>query len=173
MDRHATFRRTIILGNSGSGKSWLSARLAAALGADALDLDSIHWEPGGYDVPRDKQLSIDLVRRSAARPTWVIEGVYGWLAQEALPTATALIWLDLPVDACIENLRQRGMRGLGTEAGFEALLGWAADYPHRQTSSSYAGHERIFGLIPGPGFRLRSRADVERFSADVSRMQDG
>lgn len=169
MAEEANFDRTLILGNSGSGKSWLSVRLAKAFGTEAIDLDGIHWEPGGYNVPRDRQLSIEMVRRAAARPTWVIEGVYGWLGQEVVSQATALIWLDIPVIECIANLQQRGLRRSGDEASFKALLTWAADYPKRQTSSSLAGHERIFESFPRRKLRLSSRADMDQLRAKLCR----
>ena len=155
--------RTLILGNSGSGKSWLAFKIAEALGCKAVDLDTIHWEPGGYGVVRDKQVAIDMVHQEASGPAWVIEGVFGWLAQEALPRAMALIWLDLPISQCLDNIRQRGLRRGGDAASFEALLDWAADYDGRQTSSSHAGHTRMFTAFPGRKLRLLSRDDVRRF----------
>ncbi len=159
--------RTLILGNSGSGKSWLATRIAEALGCRALDLDAIHWEPGGYGVARDKQVAIDMVRQEASEPGWVIEGVFGWLAQEAVPRATTLIWLDLPVGECLDNIRHRGLRRGGDAASFEALLGWAADYESRQTSSSQVGHARMFTAFPGRRRRLLSRNDVDRLVAEL------
>ena len=114
--------RTLILGNSGSGKSWLAFRIAEALGCKAVDLDAIHWEPGSYGVARDKQVAIDMVRQEASGPAWVIEGVFGWLAQEALLRATALIWLDLPVNECLDNIRQRGLRRGGDAAATQLRL---------------------------------------------------
>lgn len=161
------FGRTLILGNSGSGKSWLAARIAEALGGRAVDLDAIHWEPGGYGVARDKQVAIDMVRQAASGPAWVIEGVFGWLAREALPRATALIWLDLPVSDCLDNIRHRGLRRGGDAASFEALLGWAANYESRQTSSSHAGHARMLTAFPGRKRRLLSRNDIDQFVAEL------
>ncbi len=155
--------RTLILGNSGSGKSWLATRMAQVLGARAIDLDVIHWEPGGYGVPRDKHAAIGMVRQDASGPTWVIEGVYGWLAQEVLSRTMVLIWLDIPLAQCLANLQQRGQRHGGDTASFNALLAWAADYEERQTSSSFAGHARIFTAFPGTKLRFLSREDVTRF----------
>jgi hypothetical protein len=37
-----------------------------------------------------------MVADATAESKWIIEGVYGWLAELALPRATSLIWLDLP-----------------------------------------------------------------------------
>ena len=157
--------RTVILGNSGSGKSWLAVRIAEALGCRVVDLDAIHWEPDGYGVAREKDVAIDMVRQEASGLAWVIEGVFGWLAQKALPRATALIWLDLPVVECLDNIRHRGLRRGGDAASFEALLGWAADYECRQTSSSHVGHARMFTAFPGQKLRLISRHNVDRFIA--------
>lgn len=159
----ADFGRTLILGNSGSGKSWLAAQMAEVLWSKAVDLDTIHWEPGGYNMPRDKQIALDMVRQAALRPAWIIEGVYGWLAQEALPQASALIWLDLPVGECLDNLRQRGLRRGGDAASFKALLAWATDYPHRHTSSSLEGHKRTFASFPGHKLCLQTREPVTDF----------
>jgi adenylate kinase family enzyme len=167
VDSTLNFGRILILGNSGSGKSWLSVRLAEAFGTEAIDLDGIHWEAGGYNVARDKHIDIKAVCQTAARPAWIIEGVYGWLAREVISQANALIWLDMPVDECIANLRQRGVRRGGDEASFAELLAWAADYPQRQTSSSFAGHEGIFASFPRRKLRLSSRRDVDQLLAEV------
>ncbi|MPR07520.1 DUF4440 domain-containing protein [Microvirga tunisiensis] len=78
------FRRTVIVGNGGSGKSWLAQRLAKILGVEAVDLDMIHWEPGCDTARRDQNAAGAMVREAAAADAWVIEGVYGCLAQEAL-----------------------------------------------------------------------------------------
>lgn len=58
----------------------------------------------------------------AATQHWVIEGVYGWLAEVAVPRATALMWLDVSWDVCREGLLARGLRCGGTEADFVELL---------------------------------------------------
>jgi adenylate kinase family enzyme len=170
MHKKADFARTLVLGNSGSGKSWLSEQLAKMLGVQAIDLDSIHWEPGGYGVARDKQLAVNMVRQTATRETWIIEGVFGWLAQEAVSRATTLIWLDIPVGECIDNIRQRGPRRGGNEEAFAALLAWATDYSHRKTSSSFAGHEGLFVAFLGQKVRLFSRKDVSQFLSNVQRL---
>jgi uridine kinase len=157
----------LIVGNSGSGKSWLSRELGERLRIAAIDLDSIHWEPEGFEVARDKDAARLAVRQIAARENWIIEGVYGWLAREAASRATTLIWLDIPVEECLENLRLRGARSPGEVESFAALLAWAADYPHRETSSSQKGHEEIFMSFSGCRARLCSRDRVREFLAAV------
>ncbi len=171
-DRNA-MDRTLILGNSGSGKSFLAKRLSLLLSVDALDLDGIHWEPGDYAAARDKQVALAMVRAAAADQAWVIEGVYGWLAKPALARATTLIWLTVHVDECLDNLRQRGIRRGGDEASFNSLLAWAADYDIRATSSSRGGHASLFEGFSGQKIILSSRPEMDRFLSAVSHAQHG
>lgn len=167
IDGRRWLARTLIVGNSGSGKSWLAGRLAERLGIDALDLDAVHWEPGGYAVARDKQAALTRVRAAAAAPNWIIEGVYGWLAEAAAPEATALIWLAMPRGECLDNLRRRGLRRGGDEEAFQALLAWAENYDARETSSSYAGHAALFSAFPRRKLRLSSRREIVQFLASA------
>lgn len=154
------FSKTVIVGNSGSGKSWLAGRLAEGLGTVAIDLDVIHWVPGGYNARRDPDLAKSMVRNQASKDCWIIEGVYGWLAYEALPFASAFIWLDLPEAECVENIRERGLRRGGDEASFEALIAWAGEYRTRDNANSFTGHSRLFELFRGRKLHLRSRAEI-------------
>jgi hypothetical protein len=91
--------------------------------------------PDGYGTRRDADLAKEMVRDRASTDRWIIEGVYGWLAQEALFSATAFIWLDLPEPESVENIRNRGLRRGGNEASFEALLVWAGEYRIRENAT--------------------------------------
>ncbi|MBI2919773.1 MAG: adenylate kinase [Planctomycetes bacterium] len=158
--RPADFVRTVVLGNGGSGKSWLAERLAGIAGAAATDMDLIHWVPGGYNVRRDPAVAISMVREVAAGDRWILEGVYGWLAQEALPRATALVLLDIPDDECVANVKARGLRRGGDEAAFAELIQWVSEYRIRRNANSFAAHEAMFERFQGTKCRLKSREDV-------------
>ncbi|MBE3803320.1 AAA family ATPase, partial [Vibrio parahaemolyticus] len=45
-------KKILIIGNSGSGKSWLSKQLSRKLQLQEVNLDSIVWESGGYNQKR-------------------------------------------------------------------------------------------------------------------------
>ena len=162
MQQPAEFLRTVILGNSGAGKSWLAGRLSRHLAIPAIDLDEIYWEPSGYETARDMSLSAEMVREVSKTDRWVIEGVYGRLAREALPCATALVWLDMDERECVANLQKRGSRG-GDEASFAALVKWAGEYRLRDHANSFAGHQRIVSGFVGPKLVLQSRSDITEF----------
>jgi len=156
------FARTVIVGNGGSGKSWLAGRLAAALSAPAIDLDDIHWLPGGFNARRDPQAAIDMVRAKAAEDRWVIEGVYGWLANAALPRATSLVWLDIPIEECIANVKARGLRRGGDDAAFAALIAFVGDYATRTNANSRIAHEQAFDAFTKTRLRIATREDMAK-----------
>ncbi len=155
------FTRTLIIGNSGSGKSTLAHRLTAFSRAVVTDLDAVHWEGAGHGAKRDEACALAMVHDVAAGDCWIIEGVYGWLAEAAAPRATALIWLDMPWAVCRAGLLQRARAGGGDVACPHALMTWAEAYWHRQTSTSFAGHAALHRAFGGAKWRLSDRAAVE------------
>ncbi len=154
--------RLLIVGNSGSGKSTLAERIGSELRLPIHGLDDIHWHSDGSK--REEAQARVAVSNVAAESTWVLEGVYGWLADVAMQRATGLVWLDLPWADCRRGLLGRGLRRGMMQGDQDALLAWARDYWTRTTSSSFSGHERLYAAFNGPKWRLRSRSDVSAFS---------
>jgi adenylate kinase family enzyme len=152
-------QRTVVIGNSGSGKSVFAESLAVLARIPVIDL--LHWEASGYGRKRNEAAARVLARDAAAASRWIIEGVYGWLAEEALPSATTLVWLDMPWSVCQAGLLARGRRRSGTDADFADLLAWSEAYWTRQTSSSFAGHLRLFESFSGIKLRLHGRHEVQ------------
>jgi adenylate kinase family enzyme len=160
--------RTLIIGNSGSGKSSLAERLGALFHAPIVDLDLIHWKDNGFGAKQDEDAARQKVADLAATERWVIEGVYGWLAEVAVPRATALIWLDISWDVCREGVLARGLRRGGSATDFADLLKWAEAYWNRQTPTSFKGHQRLFEAFGAAKLRVQSREEADRFLVDLT-----
>ena len=153
--------RWILIGNSGSGKSTLADRMGVSLNLPVYDLDLIHWHADGRK--RDEVDARGRVAEVATGDEWVIEGVYGWLAEVAMPRADTLIWLDLSWDECRSGLLARGLRRGMTRSDQDALLAWAQDYWTRTIASSSLGHERQYRMFEGNKARLRTRGEIAVF----------
>ena len=154
--------RVMIVGNSGSGKSTLARALGRSPGNHVVDLDRIHWLDK-VGSKRDEGEAKRMVAEIAAGPAWIIEGVYGWLAEVALPHASSLIWLDLPWTVCNENLARRGPWTGASAEQHAAFLAWAEAYWSRDTSTSFAGHQALYENFTGNKARLVSRAEIGAF----------
>jgi hypothetical protein len=155
--------RLIIIGNSGSGKSTLAQQIAARAGCRAVDLDTVYWENQVLLKKRVQPAAIAMAAECAQRPAWVIEGVYGWLIDVAVPRATGLIWLDLPWAECRAGLEARRPFEQTSAAELDDRMAWAEQYWTRTTPSSHAGHGTIFEAFAGDKRALTSRADVAAF----------
>ncbi len=165
--------RYAILGNSGSGKSTLAHRLAANGGLPVLDLDTIYWDP--VEVTKERpaaERDADLDRFLAAHDRWVIEGCYADLIGRALRLGPTLIFLNLPVQTCLEHARRRPHEPhkFATREEqdrlLEPLLRWIADYPLREGVMSYSAHRAVFDTYAGPRHELTTPAEVDGFLND-------
>src|SRR6476660_6630344 len=68
-------QRTVIIGNSGAGKSALAESLAASIHVPVIDLDLLNWEGNGYGRKRDEDAARRMTLEVSTQPLWIIEGV--------------------------------------------------------------------------------------------------
>ncbi|MBX5186669.1 AAA family ATPase [Rhizobium sp. NZLR5] len=164
----AAFERVFMMGNGGTGKTWLAHRIGERLRRPLIHLDDIHWEPCGYGIARDRTRRDTMVNAAAETDRWVMEGVYGELVNMALDRVTALIWIDLPDEVCIANIKERGIQGGGTQTQFVDLLKWVAEYRIRANNwNSFDAHARLFSAFPGPKWLLSDREAVTRLAGSL------
>ena len=169
--------RIVIIGNSGSGKSYLAAQLGARLAIAVSHLDRLFWEPGGFSAKRPQALVLQDIERIRQQRQWIAEGVFGELAQRFLEDAEALIWLDMDWETCHRNLLRRGSESAGqsdpesAEASFQRLIAWAGQYWAREDLRSYTGHKEIFDTFRRAKWALRSREEVNLLIWDPSSLE--
>ena len=153
--------RILIIGNCGTGKSTLGQRLAGLTGVPVHSLDALFWLPDVWGQKREEQEAREAACAVAAKPEWIVEGVFGALAEEMLPRATRLIWLDYPWSVIEPLLHKRGPKPGESEAAYFDLLTWAKAYWQRDSSNSFAGHLRLFEMYQGEKHRLTSLQESE------------
>lgn len=161
--------RIVIIGNSGSGKTYLAQRLRDYYRYPVIHLDKLFWEPGGFNVKRPKEIVYAEIAKLVQGANWIIEGVFGELAQAFFANAEQLIWLDLDQQTCLNSLLQRGSEGYNqldqqsAEENFQKLLTWAAAYWQREDLRSQRGHARLFEQFNDKKVCLKTRDEVNDF----------
>ena len=149
-------KKILIFGNSGSGKSTLAKKLCIRHDLAHLDLDILAWDaesPPNRNPINESKLAIDQFIRENS--SWVIEGCYSDLLELATHEANEIYFLNLPVDECIENARNRPWEphkyGSKEEqdSNLEMLLDWISQYTERDDTCSASAHNQLYQSFSG------------------------
>lgn len=104
------YRRLLVLGCGGSGKSTFSRKLSGTTRLDLYHLDSLYWRPGWNHTPPQEWESI--VRELISRDSWIIDGSYYGTLDMRLQRADAVIFFDLPRLVCTWRVFKRRLQNL-------------------------------------------------------------
>jgi len=161
-------KRIVIFGNSGSGKSTLAKHLCDKHQLTHLDLDTLAWEatqPPTRTPLTKSQGAIDAF--IAEHSGWLIEGCYSDLIQFALDACNELYFMDLPVDSCIENAKNRPWEPHKYESkeaqdkNLSMLIDWIGQYEQRQDTFSRQAHHAMFEQYRGTKHRFTSNPELQ------------
>jgi adenylate kinase family enzyme len=111
--------RSIVVGNSGSGKTTFARELAAKLNQPYVELDVLHWLPGWRERPREVFAS--LIEQATAGDRWVVDGNYGKMREHTThwSRATAVVWLNYSLTTnFLRGLRRTLRRSITREELF-------------------------------------------------------
>ena len=166
--------KLIILGNSGSGKSWLGKKLAQNFDCKLIEMDKLFWEPGGFNKKRDPEIVKKDIESFTEADSWICEGVFGRIADMAIDKANMLILLDLAWEDCKKNLMTRGPNyndchsPSQAEESFEELLNWVKEYSVRENHTSRKYHYNLYNNFEGEKLILKNRNDVNDFLLSIT-----
>jgi adenylate kinase family enzyme len=101
-------QRIVVVGASGSGKSTLAALLCERLQLPLCELDALYWTPDWK--PPQPEAFVQRVREAVAGERWVVVGNYNIQREVSWAKAQAVVWLDLPLSACVTRIVRRSFR---------------------------------------------------------------
>lgn len=176
-------RRIVVVGTSGSGKTYVAKALAERLGIEYVCNDAIIWGPDWTEVPRADRPSIfDAATRGEA---WAFDGNILSLKDPEdrmiLDRADTVVWLDLPRRTVYRQVVWRTFkRALFREelwhgnreswrmsfASRDSIIVWSiSSYPHYKVQCQRFFDDPQWERLKR--IRLCSRPEVERWLRGV------
>jgi adenylate kinase family enzyme/N-acetylglutamate synthase-like GNAT family acetyltransferase len=98
-------KRITIIGNTGSGKSWLARKLGKILDLPVTHCDCIFLKENW--VPENKEVVATKLNEIALQDKWIIDGNYKRSMENRFERADAIIFLNYPENFCIESIMNR------------------------------------------------------------------
>lgn len=97
--------RVMVIGCPGSGKSTFSRALHKITGIPLFHLDMLYWNPDRTTV--DKAVFRGRLADVMQKPEWIIDGNYGSTIELRLQACDTVIFLDYPLEICLDGIMER------------------------------------------------------------------
>ena len=98
-------KKVIIIGCPGSGKSTFAKALHEKTGLPLFHLDLMYWNADKTIV--EKPVFRQRLSDAMAGEEWIIDGNYGSTMELRLQACDTVVFLDYPVEVCLEGVRAR------------------------------------------------------------------
>jgi len=99
------YNRIILVGSGGSGKSWLSKKIAEITGYPLFHLDAEHWKPGWVMSSNEEKVARQQEIISGEK--WIIDGNYSGTMELRFAAADLIIFLDINRLVCFWSVARR------------------------------------------------------------------
>lgn len=99
------FKRIILVGCMGSGKSWLSKRIAQITDYPLYHLDIEQWRPDWVKLSKGEQISRQ--KEIISGESWIIDGTWGGTMELRYAAADLIIYLEMNRFLCMWRSAKR------------------------------------------------------------------
>jgi len=169
MNKIREYRKIIIIGNSGSGKSTFAKQLGKVTGLPVIHLDKEFWQPNWVETPRDEW--IEKQKQLISGDKWIIDGNYSGTMELRFAAADLIIFLDISRVVCVcsaagrtgkkrsdlpEDLQEPKM----FSKDFFDFAKWIWGYPKKDKKKVLALHIKY---PEKPFLHIKSRRELKRY----------
>lgn len=98
-------KRIIVIGCPGSGKSTFSRALRDKTGLPLFHLDMMYWNEDRTTV--EKSVFLERLGSAMEQDEWIIDGNYASTIELRLEMCDTVIFLDYPLELCLEGVSAR------------------------------------------------------------------
>ena len=105
MTECSSMKKVIVIGCPGSGKSVFSRTLHELTGLPLYPLDMIRWREDRTMISCEEM--IRRILEIGKEDEWIMDGNYGATMELRMTLCDTIIFLDYPVDVCLEGIMAR------------------------------------------------------------------
>ena len=98
-------KKVIVIGCPGSGKSTISRALYNKTGISLHHLDMMYWNAD--KTTAEKGVFLERLSAVLEKNEWIIDGNYGSTMELRMAACDTVIFLDYPLDVCLDGIRAR------------------------------------------------------------------
>ena len=98
-------KKIIVIGCPGSGKSTVSRALHNKTGIPLYHLDMMYWNAD--KTTAEKSVFLERLSTVLEKDEWIIDGNYGSTMELRMAACDTVIFLDYPLDICLDGIRER------------------------------------------------------------------
>ena len=98
-------KKVIVIGCPGSGKSTVSRALHNKTGIPLYHLDMMYWNAD--KTTAEKSVFLERLSTVLEKDEWIIDGNYGSTMELRMAACDTVIFLDYPLDICLDGIRER------------------------------------------------------------------
>ena len=130
------YKRILIVGCGGAGKSTLARFMGKRFSIPVVHLDKLWWLPGWKERNCDDFDA--MLKRELQKPCWIMDGNYLRTLPERLRYAELCIFLDIDAETCMDSVYERARVYAGknrpdmpegcTETVHEDFAEWIRDF---------------------------------------------
>lgn len=110
MQNSKIYKKIIILGSAGSGKTTLANLMGKITNIEVIHLDKMYWLPNWEVRPKEEWEAI--TNRLIQKEQWIMDGNYINSLDERLKAADLVIMLDIKTSICVRSVIYRTFKGL-------------------------------------------------------------
>ena len=99
------YKKVIVIGCSGGGKSTFSKQLAEITGLTLYHLDNIYWLPDTSHLERP--VFIKKQKEIMKTESWIIDGNYGKTIKYRIKECELAFFFDIPTEVCLKGVLTR------------------------------------------------------------------
>ncbi|MDE7405914.1 MAG: hypothetical protein K2M89_03455 [Clostridiales bacterium] len=112
MKKKFPYRKVLIVGCGGAGKSTLALEMGKRFGLPIVHLDKLWWLPD-WQTRSEQEFDI-ILAAELAKNDWIIEGNFFRTFKTRLSAADFCIFLDYDTELCIQSVYARAEKYKGT-----------------------------------------------------------